>query len=132
MDVEVNTTSNVSLSHGWQPFAHARGLHGRCTLHFTYDAVATLYVRVFGEGARRLGCCLESDNNDEDDGDCAFAGGDLALGDGHAASSSGGSSSGWSTGDDEDDEPPRCRARTRDDDDLHHRHTLVKQEEDSH
>ena len=35
------------LTRGWQTFARARGLGGRWTLHFKYDGLATLYVRVF-------------------------------------------------------------------------------------
>ena len=57
---------------GWQTFARARGLGRRCTLHFQYDGDATLYMRVFGEDGRRVGCFPE-----DDDGDVV-----LGLGDG--------------------------------------------------
>ena len=60
------------LTRGWHMFARARGLGGRCTLHFKYEGLATLYVRVFGEDRRRVGCCPE----DNDGGEV------LSLGDG--------------------------------------------------
>ena len=93
MEVEVTAAGNVFLNRGWQPFARACGLHGRCTLHFRYVDATTLYVRVFGEDGRRLGCCPESNSNDDDNDDGrrvgTIAGGELALGDSRAASSSG-------------------------------------------
>ena len=54
--VEVFVAGNVALARGWQTFARARGLGRRRTLHFKYDGNATLYVRVFGEDGRRVGC----------------------------------------------------------------------------
>ena len=110
MEAEVTTVNNVFLNRGWQPFARAHGLQGRCTLHFRYVGVATLYVRVFGEDGRHLGCCPESDNDNDDDDDDGrrggiIAGDDLALGDGRAASNSGGFSSVESSNDDDSDEP---------------------------
>ena len=60
--VEISVAWNVALAHGWQTFAHARGLGRRCTLHFKFDGDATLYVRVFGEDGRRAGCCPEGDD----------------------------------------------------------------------
>ena len=51
-----------------------------------YDGLATLYVRVFREDGRPVGCCLEDGNNDD--------GGDAELGlDGARSSSRDGSSS---------------------------------------
>ena len=47
MEAEVTAAGNVFQKRGWQSFAHARDLRGRCTLHFRYDSVATLYVRIF-------------------------------------------------------------------------------------
>ena len=47
--VEISVAGNVALARGWQTFARSRGLDRRCTLHFKYDGIATLYVRVFGE-----------------------------------------------------------------------------------
>ena len=73
------------LASGWQTFARARGLGGRCTLHFKYDGLATLYVRVFREDGRRVGCCPE-DGSDDDGGE-----GELGLG-GTRSSSRAGSS----------------------------------------
>ena len=46
-------------------FTRARGLGRQCTLHFKYDGDATLYVRVFGEDGRRVGCCPEDDDDDQ-------------------------------------------------------------------
>ena len=84
------------LARDWQTFARARGLSRRCTLHFKFDGDATLYVRVFGEDGRRVGCCPEvndgkevlglGDGRDEE-------GGEPALGTNRISSSYGGSSS---------------------------------------
>lgn len=71
--VEISVAGNVALARGCQTFTHTRGLVRRCTLHFKYDGDATLYVRVFGEDGRRVGCCPEEDDSD----------GMLGLGDGH-------------------------------------------------
>ena len=38
-----------------------------CTLHFKYDSLATLYVRVFRGDGRRVGCYPE-DSSDDDGG----------------------------------------------------------------
>ena len=91
---------NIALSRGWQTFSRARGLGGRCTLHFKYDDGSTLYVRMLREDGRRAGCCPETndgeevlvlgDGRDEDEGEPAF-GGD------RVSSSYGGSSSGDSS-----------------------------------
>nr|XP_020192913.1 B3 domain-containing protein Os03g0212300-like [Aegilops tauschii subsp. strangulata] len=99
MDVEVSVAGNVFLNRGGQSFARAGGLHGICTLHFRYDSVATLYVRVFGN-SQHSGCFLESDNDGDD--------GQLALDDGRVASGADGSHSGESTS----DRPLHRRART--------------------
>ena len=50
------------MTRGWQTFARARGLSRRCSLHLKFDGDATLYVRVFGEDGRRVGCCPEDDD----------------------------------------------------------------------
>ena len=81
---------NAVLAHGWQTFARACGLGRRCTLHFKYDGVATLYVRVFGEDGRRAGCCPEDSGGDDElglDGGRDDAEGGLALDDGRDLSS---------------------------------------------
>ena len=65
MNAEVTAAGNVFLNRGWQPFARARSLHGRCTLQFRYNGAATLYVKVFGEDGRRLGCCPEGDSDED-------------------------------------------------------------------
>ena len=46
-------------------FSYARGLGRRCTLHLKYDSDATLFVRVFGEDGRRVGCCPKDNDGDE-------------------------------------------------------------------
>ena len=69
MSVEVTASGDVYLTRGWQTFASARGLKGRSTLHFKYDGLATLFVRVFGAGGARVGCCPEDSGDDDDDGD---------------------------------------------------------------
>ena len=92
-----------------------------------YDGAATLYVRVFREDGRHLGCSPESDSDDDDGRRGGIvAGAELALGEGRAASSSGGSSSGESTSDGDYDEPPRRWARTGEGDELPRRRTPVK------
>ena len=63
--VEVSVARNVALSRGWKTFARARRLGRRCTLHFKFDGDATLYVRVFGQDGRRVGCCPEDDDGDQ-------------------------------------------------------------------
>jgi hypothetical protein len=124
----------VALTRGWQTFARARGLSRRCTLHFKYDDVATLYVRVFGEDGRCAGCCPKDDGgNDElglDDGH-GDAEGELALGDSRGSFSSGGSSSGESISSGGYDQPPCRRARVEGGGGSSRRHALVKREEGS-
>jgi hypothetical protein len=88
VSVEVTAFGGVYLTHGWQTFARARGLKERCTFHFTYDGLVTLYVRVFGEDGMRAGCCTEDSSDD----------GELGPDNTHATSSSDESSSGWSVG----------------------------------
>ena len=82
--VEVLASGDVFLGHGWQSFARARRLQGKCTLHFKYDGVSSLLVKAFSEGGRRLGCCPEVDD-DEEGGDDLLRGsssseGELSLG----------------------------------------------------
>ena len=106
MPAAVTAASNGFLNRGGQPFARARDLCGRCTLHFRYDGVAILYMRIFVEDGPRVGCCLESNSNDDGDDDGRRRGGvvigdDLAIGGGCVASSRGGfSSAESSSGDD--------------------------------
>ena len=109
------------LTRGWQTFARARGLKGRSALHFKYDGLATLFVRVFGAGGLRVGCCQE-DGSDDDE---------LGLDDIHATSSGDGSSSGKSAGGSGYGEPPHRRARLREGDEVPCRRALVKREEGS-
>ena len=128
--VEVSDAGNIALAHGWQTFARARGLGGRCTLHFKYDGDVTLYVRVFGEDGRRVGCCPEDNNGDEV----------LGLGDGRdegegepapigsrGSSSFSGSSSGDSSSSGGYDQPPR-RALFEGGSGSSHRRAPVKRE----
>jgi hypothetical protein len=65
--VEFSATGDAHLTRGWQTFARARGLKGRSILHFTYIGPATLFVRVFGAGGLRVGCCPEDSGDDDDD-----------------------------------------------------------------
>ena len=115
-------------------FARARGLSGRCTLHFRFDGVAALYVRVFRVDGRRTRCCPEDGSSDDelglDDGRDDDEG-ELALGDGRASPNGGGFSSGESTSSGGFDQPPRCWARIGEGDRLSRRRALVKREEDS-
>jgi hypothetical protein len=67
VSVEFFVTGDAHLTRGWQTFAHARGLKGRSILHFTYVGPATLFVRVFGAGGLRVGCCPEDSGDDDDD-----------------------------------------------------------------
>ena len=64
----MTVSDSVVLTRGWQTFARARARGKRCTLHFKYDYLATLYVRVFREDGCRVGCCPE-DGSDDDGGD---------------------------------------------------------------
>ena len=96
------------LTCGWQTFARARGLGGRCTLHFKYDGLVTLYVRVFREDGRRMGCCPE-DGSDNDGGD-----GELGLGDACFASRGGSSSLDERSSSGSYDCPPCRRAQFKD------------------
>ena len=124
---------NMALTHGWQAFARARGLHGRCTLHFKYDDLATLYMRVFRVNGRRAGCCPEEGSSDDelglDDGRDDNEG-ELALGDDRASPSVGGSS-GESTSSGDYDQPPRRRALMGGGDGASRRRAPMKREEDS-
>ena len=105
---------SLSLARGWQTFSRARGLSRRCTLHFTFDGDATLYVRVFGEDGRRAGCCLEGDDrcwepsSSDDGGSSARAAGGARSSSSFSGSSSGGDSSSGGR-----DQPPRRRALVR-------------------
>ena len=95
-------------------FARAHGQGRRCTLHYKYDGNATLYVRVFGEDGRRIGCCPEGNDGGEvlGLGDGRDEGEDgLILGAGRGSSSYGDSSSGDSSSSGGYDQPPRLRAR---------------------
>ena len=97
MEIEATPTGYAFLSRRWQTFAHAHGLEGRLTFHFKHDGTATLFVRIFEEDGRRLGCCPEGDGGDSDHlsaddshrGGGAL-GGELALGDDRSTSSSSG------------------------------------------
>ena len=42
-------------------FARARGLQGRHALHLKYDGVATLFIKVFEDDEKLLGCFPEGD-----------------------------------------------------------------------
>jgi hypothetical protein len=119
VEVEVTPAGNVFLNRGWRPFARACGLQGRCTLHFRYDGAGTLFVRVFGEDGRRVGCCPEGDSDDDE----------LELGDDRSTSGSSGSSSGGTSSSD-CTEPPRRRARTGEGNEPPHRRTQVKEEDE--
>ena len=71
-----------------------------CTLHFKFDGDATLYVRVFGEDGRRVGCCPKTNDGEEvlnlGDGRGEDEG-EPALGGNRVSSSYGGSSFGDSS-----------------------------------
>ena len=114
-------------------FARARGLGRRCALHFKYDDDATLFMRVFGEDGRRVGCCPEDNDDDEvlglGDGREKDEG-ELALGDGRDSSRTSGSS-GESSSSGGYDQPPRRCARFEDGGGSSRRRTPVKREEDS-
>ena len=64
--IEVTAAGSMVLAYGWQVFARTRGLSGRCTLHFKYDGLATLFVRVFREDNRCAGCCPEDGNGNNE------------------------------------------------------------------
>ena len=112
----------------------ARGLGQRCSLHFKYDGNATLYVRVFREDGRRVGCCPEDNDGGEvlslGDGRDEGEGG-LVLSTGHGSSSYGESSSGDSSSSGGYDQPPRRRARFEGGSGSSHRRASVKHEEGS-
>lgn len=132
--MEISITGNVALARGWQTFARARGLGRRCTLHFKYDGDATLYIRVFGEDGRRVGCCLEDDDGDEvvGLGDCRDEGeGEPAPGSDRSSSSFSGSSSGGISSSGGRDQPPRRRACYEGGSGSSHRRALVKREAES-
>ena len=114
--------------------APARGLGRRCTLHFKYDGVATLFVRVFREDGHRAVWCLEDGDGDYELGLDDSRGGDegeLAFDDGRASSNSDCSSSGESSSSGGYDQPPRRRALIEEGGGSSRRHAPVKQEEDS-
>ena len=132
--MEVSVTGNIALARGWQMFAHARGLGRRCTLHFKYAGDATLYMRVFGEDGRRVGCCPE----DNDDGEVLGLGdgrdeneGEPALGANHVSSGYGSSPLGDSFSGGGSYQPPRHRARFKGGSGLSHRRASVKRVEGS-
>jgi hypothetical protein len=69
VSVEFSASGDAYLTRGWQTFARARGLKGRSTLHFNYDGITTLLVRVFGAVGLRVGCFPEDSGDDDDDDD---------------------------------------------------------------
>ena len=81
-------------------------MKGSHTLHFKYNGVTTLFVKILGEEGGRLGYCPEGDSsggdhlsNDEGHGGGGILGGELALGNGRDTFSNNGTSS-------EDGKPP--------------------------
>ena len=132
--MEVSTTGNAVLACGWQMFASARGLGRQCTLHFKYDGDATLFVRVFGEDGRRVGCCPEDndgdeslglgDGRDEDEGE-------PALGARRSSPSYGGSPFDDSSSSGGYDQLPRRHARLEGGSGSSRRRPPVKREEES-
>ena len=122
VSIEVSASSSMVLTRGWHAFPRARGLGGRCTLHFKYDGLATLYVRVFREDGRRMGCCPE-DGSDDDGGD-----GELVLGDARSSSRDGSSSSDESSSSGGYDRPPCRRAWVKDGGGSSRRSSLMKLE----
>ena len=108
------------------------GLGRRCTLHFRCDGESTLYVRVFGEDGRHVGCFPE----DNDGGEVLGLGdgrnedeGEPALGTGHASSSYDGSSLGDISSSGGYDQPPRRRAPFEGGGGSSRRRASVKREE---
>ena len=99
--VEVSASGAVALARGWQTFARACGLGGRCTLHFKYGDDSTLFVRVFGEVGRRTECCPKDNGGGEV----------LGLGDDRSSSSYGGSFLSGSSSSGGYDQPPRTLQR---------------------
>ena len=129
VSLEVFAAGSLSLAHGWQTFARARGLSHRCTLHFKFDGDATLYVRVFGEDGRRAGCCPEGDDrgwepSSGDDGE----GSARAAGGAQGSSSFSGSSSGGDSPSGGHSQPPRRRICLGGGGASAHHRTLVKRD----
>ena len=109
VEVDVAPSGDVFLERGWQSFARARRLQGRCALHFRYDGVSTLFVRVFSEEGRRLGCCPEADDEEGEDVQRSSSSSEDGLSPRRREAPLCGSSSSSSSGG--RDEPPRRRAR---------------------
>ena len=111
---EISVAGNVALAHVWQTFARARGLGRWCTLYFKFDGDEPLYVMVFGEDGRRVGCFPEDDDGDEvlglGDGRDEGEGGP-APGGVRSSPSFSGSSSDDSSSNSGRDQSPRRRAR---------------------
>ena len=134
MAVETSAAGNIALARGWQTFARVRGPSRRCTLHFKYDGNAALYMRVFGEDGRRIGCCPEDNDGDDvlDLGEGRDEGeGELTPGGDRGLSSYGGSSSGDSSSSGGYDQPLRHRARFKGGSRSSRRRASVKREEGS-
>ena len=110
------------LNRGWQTFARARGLGGRCTLHFKYDGLGTLYMRVFRGDDQRV-VYFPEDSSDNDGGE-----GELGLSDARPSFHDGSSSSDESSSSGGYDQPPRRRARVEDVGGSSRRIALVKLE----
>ncbi|KAE8792912.1 hypothetical protein D1007_32414 [Hordeum vulgare] len=72
------------LKRGWKSFALTLVLKEGHVLHFKFDGVAMLFMKIFGEAGNRLGCCMDSDRSG---GGSSFSGNDSSN------SSSGGSAS---------------------------------------
>lgn len=59
------------LRRGWNSFALAQGLQDRNVLHFKFDRVSTLFVKVFGSAKTRLDSCVE-DSSGSDSGSASI------------------------------------------------------------
>ena len=130
--LEVSAAGSLALTHGWQTFARARGLRRRCSLHFKYDGGATLYVRVFGEDGRRMGCCPKDDDRGRglspgEDGE----GSARAVGDARDSLSFTSSSSGSEPSSSGRGQPPRRRACLEGGSGSAHRRAPMKRERES-
>jgi hypothetical protein len=109
-DVEVVSSGEVFMTHGWGEVARACHPEGASVVHFVFDGGTNLLFKVFGGDGPRLDRCPEGTTQHG-----AAAGRELVLASGSPGSSSGSSESDESpkTSDDSYEPPSSCRARRR-------------------
>ena len=65
MDVDFPTPHVMYLHRGYKTFAHAHSFSEGHVLQFKLMENGLISIKIFGRSGGRLGCCVNSSNNDE-------------------------------------------------------------------